>query len=202
MSGYRYYACRACRRDLPVALCAASLRVCVGRVSRLARLPFVEVWSRYGREFDLTGRSGIQAAVVRLEAERDYWLGRHELYAAFKWNRVGHGGRFDPPPPEVAGPLYGARGSDDPVQCRQDPVIYVVWRYRPSSGIGCQLVKKPLGYRAALQQAAQPCRVSGPFCAREVVVYLRMIGRLARKNETWRSAVEEFVRSTADAVEL
>ena len=51
-------------------------------------------------------------------------------------------------------------------------------------------------HRTTLQQAEEPLSVSGPFSAREAVAYL------CRLNEAWRQPVEEFIRSTADAVEL
>lgn len=189
--GYRYHSRRARSRDLPVALCVSSFRVCVGRVSRLARVPFDDVWSRYCGAFDLGKRSAVEAAALALDAERDCWLGRHELFAAWKSLR-----RHRPPPAEVAAPLYRRIGADHPPFVPAGPAVYVVWRYRQSSGIGCRLIKKPPGYRSALQEGSWPWRVCGPFFGNELLAYL------AFRGEEWRSRAENFVNSTVEEADL
>jgi len=192
--GYRHHARQACRPDLPIAQRVTSFRVCIARVCRLGQIPFMEACARYRREFDLSSPDGLLSAVASLEAERDFWLGRHELFAAWKWRR-----RYCSPPPEVAGPLYGPGGDGRHTPTPVGLAVYVLWLYRPgSSDIGCRFIKGPPGHRAILQDYAawQPCRVSGPFFGREVIAYLCVA------NERSLQAVEEFLRSTAIEVEL
>lgn len=191
--GYRRHARRASNPDFPIARRIASFRVCITRFCRLARLPRLDVWARYRREFNLSSPGELTTAVVALEAERDCWLGRHELFAAWKHRR-----RQCSPPPEVAGPLYGHDGDARPSPPRE-PAVYVVWLYRQGlPGIGCRLVKQPPAHRAMLQNHApwQPCQVRGPFFGREVIAYL------GATNKTRQRPAEEFLRSTAVEIEL